>query len=582
MMRVKLKQEAWMIRRLVIWGTCLSLLTVIGVTSTQLKTDADPPASILHNDQIRVGISDRDMQDQAYPMARLSATGGFQLLDKNTGNVLFQSAGGNAVTVGVEAKGFWFTPDTPRERSAYYAGPLLFRAIPDASGGSGDVRILNITRRGNIPSYRGYFEVVRSGSDKISVINVLDLQDYLQAVVPNELPIRYGFEAVKAQAIAARNYALRPRERPWSAFDICDSQYCQAYYGKQTETPQTTQALRETHGLVALYKGDVLLALYSSSHGGYSENYENAFSDPGTTRFPGTPLPYLVGNPDNETAAKSYGDLHEEKNARAFWTTAVPSYDTASPYYRWKKQWNRAELEAVLNKSLSEISKDPFTAPFLTPAFRAGDRVGTLKRLSVRQRGVSGKAMLVEIETDRGHWLLKKEFVIRKALKHGGRMLPSANVVFDHLSNLSKGQPVLVSVVARGGGFGHGVGMSQLGASWMDGHGARFPAILQHYYRGAAIGTIPLVLSAGQRSPMQTTFFAREAQGTLWVRGTPGPVKLALNDKSLSLRIPDSGLARQNVDTWVMPGKTNILTLFPVEGDSPVRAWIEVVPAQAS
>src|SRR5207247_2309085 len=80
----------------------------------------------------------------------------------------------------------------------------------------GRIKITSITRKGIPPSYRGVFELVpaKSSPEKFSAVNVLPMQDYLKAVVPNELPIQYGYEAVKAQAVAARNYAIHPRGHP--------------------------------------------------------------------------------------------------------------------------------------------------------------------------------------------------------------------------------------------------------------------------------------------------------------------------------------------------------------------------------
>jgi stage II sporulation protein D len=77
-------------------------------------------------------------------------------------------------------------------------------------------------------------------------VNVLPLEDYLKGVVPNELPVRFGLEALKAQAVAARNYTIRPRTRVYHNFDVCDSVQCQVYFGANTEHPLSNKAIEET------------------------------------------------------------------------------------------------------------------------------------------------------------------------------------------------------------------------------------------------------------------------------------------------------------------------------------------------
>ncbi len=445
------------------------------------------------------------------------------------------------------------------------------------------MRINNITRKGKMPTYRGIIEVTGASSSpaKLSVVNVLPLHDYLKAVVPNELPARYGLEAVKAQAVAARNYALKPRNKVWPQFDICDSQYCQAYYGAHTETPDTNRALQETDGLVALYQGDLILALYSSAHGGYGESYANAFSDPVTKQFPAPALPYLSGGPD--IPDPRFRDLSSEQAARVFWTNAIPSYDVKSSYHRWEKTWNKANIETTLNRGLFAVSKDNLTNDFVSPHFHHGNSVGTLKRVNVKRRGVSGKAMEIEIIGTGGRWTIKKEFVIRKVFKHNGRMLPSANVVFSHLTDPSGN---LTALKANGGGFGHGVGMSQLGASWMSGRGYKFNDIIQHYYKGVSIGSVPLKMGGknGASMPIRNSFYARDGRGTLVIEvtGQVPEVQLAINDKPLSVQMNGNRIIRWPAQAFLKAGHHNTVTLYPKTGlQGTVQVWIEITPPKS-
>jgi stage II sporulation protein D len=137
--------------------------------------------------------------------------------------------------------------------------------------------------------YRGTLQV-RAGEPGVVVINVLPLEQYLRGVVPNELsPTAFpALEALKAQAVAARTYALRNRGQYESkGYDICATPTCQVYRGKSTEQPLSDQAVAETRGLAAHYRGSLINALYTSTCGGHTETGSNIFE--------GEPTPYLVG-----------------------------------------------------------------------------------------------------------------------------------------------------------------------------------------------------------------------------------------------------------------------------------------------
>ena len=133
------------------------------------------------------------------------------------------------------------------------------------------------------------------------------------------MPVRFGMEALKAQAILARNYVLKPREANYHNYDVCDSVACQVYFGANTENEQSDKAIYETQNIVAMHNNELILALYSSTAGGYTENYENAFSTDfgnGNRMFPGVPKPYLKGVPDNPKTRS----LNSEQEAKDFYT----------------------------------------------------------------------------------------------------------------------------------------------------------------------------------------------------------------------------------------------------------------------
>ena len=146
--------------------------------------------------------------------------------------------------------------------------------------------------------YRGSFTVFRSGSG-VTVVNRTTLEEYLFGVVPLELPpdLFPEIEALKAQALAARTYALTPRDAyTRRGYDLCSSPACQVYGGVAAERPLSTAAVRETAGEAIFHDGRLIDALYTAACGGYTENAENVFSNP---------TPYLVARACIREAAGS-------------------------------------------------------------------------------------------------------------------------------------------------------------------------------------------------------------------------------------------------------------------------------------
>ena len=140
-------------------------------------------------------------------------------------------------------------------------------------------------------AYRGLVEVRAEGGPGVVAINIVNVEDYLRGVVPNELsPLAYPqIEALKAQAVAARTYALRNLGHYAArGFDLCATPACQVYRGLASEQPLTDRAVAETRGVVATYRGELINAMYTSTCGGHTEDGENIFSS-------GPAAPYLRG-----------------------------------------------------------------------------------------------------------------------------------------------------------------------------------------------------------------------------------------------------------------------------------------------
>jgi peptidoglycan hydrolase-like amidase len=195
------------------------------------------------------------------------------------------AADGSAVNVTVQRA--TFLPATPGaagtlrllETGQDFASAALFPANADQ-----DLAVDGL-------AYRGLLEVRPTATGGLAVINVVNLEDYLRGVVPNELsPQSFPqLEALKAQAVAARTYALRNRGQfAASGYDICATPACQVYRGRASEHPLTDQAVEETRGVIASYRGNLINALYTSTCGGHTEDAVNIFEGEHE-------VPYLTG-----------------------------------------------------------------------------------------------------------------------------------------------------------------------------------------------------------------------------------------------------------------------------------------------
>jgi SpoIID/LytB domain protein len=448
-------------------------------------------------------------------------------------------------------------------------GPIFVECPHGLLGVSG------LRRRDRMALYRGKFEILKTGKGEFFLVNEVSLDDYLKGVVPNEMPVKFGIEALKAQAVASRNYALAPRVKEFNEFDVFDSIGSQVYFGANFEHPESDRAVRETSGIVMLHNWDLILALFSSTAGGYTENYENAFSAPRTNVFPGPVKPYLKGTPDDP----SVGNLQDELAARKFYRSSPKSYDVESSYYRWKREWTSDELVRVLPRALEDEMETGFVK-ILTPG---GKIFGKVEQINVKKRGVSGKIMEMEIVTSTQRYLVRKELTVRRVFRKNGNPLPSANVVFDLVFNRNG---KLEKVVATGGGFGHGVGMSQFGAGFMGTHLHKtFDQILKRYYSDVSIATVPVTLSVEGNRAESRNFWAAKKSATLVVDSRDRISKFVarINGKSVSIRIDPvknrSGAPlRIDISKHIRRGVNVAEFFFPksVRGSGSLRAYIEL------
>lgn len=546
-----------------------------------LKTFAQEPASGTSPvaQFIRVGISDNNFKSLVYKEVSITATADYAIYDKKTCKPISKFAPTDVVKVKFDGTGF-----TLISNNKIVAKNLQGVLVVDCPKGL--VGVENLKRNAKPALYHGVFELTpKNNTNTFYLVNMIDLQSYLRGVVPNEMPVRFGLEALKAQAIAARNYALIPRTRCYKEFDVDDSVASQVYFGAATESDLSNRAVNETEGLVALYDWDLILAQYSSTAGGYTESYENAFSDPHSKEFPSKPKPFLKGSPDMLSVAP----LNKEEEARLFYMGYPDSYDIKSPYYRWQREWGANELQEVLKKTLVDQSKTGFikSEPFKAE-FKTGDKLGEIKELRVKHRGVSGKIIELEIITDKQTFHVYKELVIRRLLTKDGKALPSANVVFENLYDSNK---KLNKVVAYGGGLGHGVGMSQYGAGFMSNSLHKtFDKILKRYYTGITISTIPIVLSSNDSQKIVTqTFFAPKSKATLVVdnKYQISNFNANINGRNVAFEIANSivpfhRISRIDISSYINQGRNTVTFCFPEEnfkwiGEKGIRLYVELV-----
>ena len=200
-----------------------------------------------------------------------------------------------------------------REVVAFATGGAPIRSSAPVTFASTDEK--NAPVRFNDKPYRGRIEVFANRRGSLTVVNVIGLEDYVRGVVPNELSFP-ALEALKAQAVAARTYALKNRGQfAPEGFDLLPTTRSQVYRGLTSETPLTTRAVDETRGIVATYNGEPINALYTSTCGGRTEDAENIFNEA---------VPYLRGRecaaeiraPFAPFMVKSSRDLFEIKEER--------------------------------------------------------------------------------------------------------------------------------------------------------------------------------------------------------------------------------------------------------------------------
>ena len=309
-------------------------------------------------------------------------------------------------------------------------------------------------------------------ADKITAINELPVEQYLASVISSEMKATAGLELLKAHAVISRSWLLAQMKRRedsqeqkngffsfqkkddemirWydredhTIFDVCADDHCQRYQGITKQTSHNVeQALKATRGQILCYGDDICDARFSKCCGGRTEEFQYCWED--------TPKPYLV----------SVEDPFCNTNDKTVLSQVLNDYDLeTNDFYRWTVEYTTEEISNLINTKL----KDDF---------------GIVTDLIPLERGKSGRIWKLKIVGTKKTFTIGKELEIRRALSES-HLYSSA---FD-VEKTPEGFRL------RGKGWGHGVGLCQIGAAVMGQQGYGYKQILLHYYRGAEIKKI--------------------------------------------------------------------------------------------
>ncbi|MGQ7868911.1 SpoIID/LytB domain-containing protein [Sunxiuqinia sp. sy24] len=336
---------------------------------------------------------------------------------------------------------------------------------------------------------------------KVRAVNRVPLEEYLRSVISSEMSATSSPELLKAHSVISRSWLLAQIEKSkqlkaqstvyqtsaqtddelirWydredhTLFDVCADDHCQRYQGiTKIISDKASQAIDETFGEVLLLNDEICDARFSKCCGGVSENFEKVWEPVYHS--------YLTKVVDSEDAGTTCVDLRQEEEAEewirnsppSFCNTSdqkvlaqvLPDFDQATAdFYRWQVNYSQEELSALIRK-------------------KTGIDFGEIIRLNPVERGHSSRLIKLKIVGTKRTMTIGKELEIRRALSESH--LYSSAFVVDHLDE-KEGIPQDIQLT--GAGWGHGVGLCQIGAAVMGEKGYDYQAILKHYFRGAQL-----------------------------------------------------------------------------------------------
>jgi SpoIID/LytB domain protein len=352
--------------------------------------------------------------------------------------------------------------------------------------------------------FNGSLKLLKEG-DKISAINVIPVEKYLVSVISSEMSAKCSLQLLKAHAIISRSWLLAQIEKSnalkgtdkkyvtefrteeelikWydredhKNFDVCADDHCQRYQGiTKVFTEVARTAIKETAGMVLTYDGKICDARFSKSCGGLSEAFENVWEP--------VKYPYLTKIVDYKYNPEDLDtDFSKEENAEK-WIRANPpafcnttdkkilsqillDYDQETKdFYRWKAEYTQEELSSLILE-------------------KSGIDFGQIIDIIPVERGLSARLIKMKVVGTKKTLVIGKELEIRRILSKT-HLYSSAFVVEKH--DVADGIPQKIVLV--GCGWGHGVGLCQIGAAVMANKGYQFDEILLHYFKNAKLEKI--------------------------------------------------------------------------------------------
>ncbi|MGF1541024.1 MAG: SpoIID/LytB domain-containing protein [Pleurocapsa sp.] len=304
--------------------------------------------------------------------------------------------------------------------------------------------------------YGGSLELQPNAYGEFTLVNHVALETYLRGVVPYEIGPNAPPQAVAAQTILARTYALRNLRRfATDNYQLCATVHCQVYKGLNGTNPTSDRAIANTQGLVLTYQNELVDALYSSTTGGVTAAFNDTWN--------GSQRPYLqpiIDAPQPIWDLAKY-PLSNETAFRQFLSLSKGFNETGRSVFRWDKTRTIADLNQDLQRYLTKIHHP--LANFTT-----------IEEMEVYKRSPSGRILTLNIQTDTGKLQLHKN-EIRSALE------PPRSTLF-YLEPIYNNAEQLEAYRFVGGGFGHGVGLSQYGSYNLANLGWSAKEILAFYF----------------------------------------------------------------------------------------------------
>lgn len=370
---------------------------------------------------------------------------------------------------------------------------------------SGNSMTLKSIKRGDpgfYPTYSGVleFNVLDEG---MTVINEVNIENYLTKVVPSEMPSSGGIEALKCQAIAARTYAISDMTANRFAglgFHVDDSTKSQVYNNIE-QNDLATEAVVSTKGIIMTYKNMPIDAKYYSTSAGTGVDYKDVwFNADGTSDN----RPYITTN--NYLTPKKELPKSEEEWLNFFKDTDIKAIDSDYPYFRWKVQYSTAGLTTALNKTLKSLYsvekyRDYITVYENSKIVKELPLLQDLQNIKIIKRGAGGIAIEVSFIFSNATVNVRGDSYIRGSIKCSEQYTNEKTTLVRHkgkaLDNVGSLPSAFFSVekkddgfILYGGGFGHGAGMSQYGAIELSKKGMKYEDILNTFYKNIKIESI--------------------------------------------------------------------------------------------